>query len=239
MNFLPDAHIAGKIINDNNTVYFVIDSNSPRTSCDNGVLSGHGIEVMVVNPTTKYLYSYEFPTYEKFLNPSKFIHMHGVCPGSLVFDQLPLFHVHQTYPYYKKMFANENFDHYIMPLVGVSVLDYRYRFNIGIGLDNSQSQTVQKLSKLFSEIGIAPDPLNVNINTEDIDHDFSNWGVEVPIEKIINIQESLLYLGNETSRYEIMKAVTGKKYLPRFWNQREIKNIDLSEIICDNQMVLF
>lgn len=236
MKFLPDTHRVGKIVCSNYTSYFVWDDS--KCNYLENKINGPGIEVTVVNPTTRYLYSYEFPTYEKFLNPSKFIHMHGICLGSIVTEQLPLFHIHQTYPFYRRMFSNKNFDNYIMALVGVSVLDYRYRFNIGIGLDRSQSKTVQHLSRLFEEIAIAPPPVNLVLNKEDEDHDYEKWGIEIDLEKIIYIDENYLYIGNETSRYEIMKIITGNKHLPRFWKQQEL-NIDLTTSSCDNQMVLF
>lgn len=239
MKFLPDGHIAGKIITDKTTTYLVWDNNSPHTSVEGDVVSGYAIEVMVVNPHTKYLYSYEFPNYEKFLNPPKFIHMHGECNGSIVSDQLPLFHVQQTYPYWKKMFSNGELDHYIMMLVGVSLFDYRLRFNMPIALDQSQSQTVQKLSKLYGLSGIAPEPIKVQINNEDKNFDYKKWGMKFNLSTLTVIEENYLYLGESLSRYEINNAVNGNKNLPRFWNQRDLKPLDLSEIICDNQMVLF
>lgn len=239
MKFLPDGHIVGKIVNDNNTVYFVLDKNSPNTSHDNGILSGYAIEVMVVNPTTRYIYSYEFPKYEKFLKPPAFVHMHGTCPGSIVTDQLPLFHIYQTYPYWRKMYSNGEFDHYIMMLVGISLLEYRHRFNMPICLDESQSRTVQHLSKLYSMSGIAPDPINIKLNNEDDNHDYKLWGIQVNYKDIEIVEENLCYVGECLSRYEIENAINIRKDLPRFWNQKELKPLDLSEIICDNQMVLF
>ena len=237
MKFLPDTHRVGKIVKSNSTEYFVWD----ELNCNyiDNTLNGPGITVMVVNPTTKYLYSYEYPSYEKFLKPNKFIHMHGICPGSVVTDQLPLFHVYQTYPYWRKMYSNGEFDHYIMMLVGISLLDYRHRYNMPVCLDESQSKTVQHLSKLYSMSGIAPDPLNIKINNEDEEHDYDLWGIEFLYDEIELIKDSYCYLGECLSRYEIDNAIKGRKDLPRFWDQRELKSLDLSEIVCNNQMVLF
>jgi hypothetical protein len=239
MKFLPDGHVCGKIVNKNNTMYLVWDKNNPHTSFDGDTVSGYGIEVAVINPTTKYLYSYEFPTYQKFLNPPKFIHMHGVCPGSIVTSQLPLFHVYQTYPYWKRMYANEEFDHYIMMLVGVSLFDYRLKFNMPIALDESQSNTVQRLAKLFGLTAIAPEPIKVKINNEDQDFDYKKWGIEFKINELEIIEENYLYLGESLSRYEINNAISGLKDLPRFWEQRNHRSLDVSDIVCENQMVLF
>lgn len=237
MKFLPSNHRAGKITYKNSTSYFVWDH--VNHNIDNGILRGPGIEVTVVNPTVKYIYNYEYPTYQKFLNAPKFIHMHGICPGSLVTSQLPLFHVNQTYPYWKRMYANEEFDHYIMMLVGVSVFDYRLKFNMPIGLDESQSNTVQRLAQLFDLIGIAPPPINVKLNNVDEDHDYNSWGVVFDYDKIEYISDSYCYLGDCLSRYEINNAISGLKKLPRFWEQRNHRSLELSDIVCENQMVLF
>lgn len=206
---------------------------------DNGVLRSQGIEVTVINPSTKYIYDYEYPSYYKFLNPQKFIHMHGTCPGSIVTEQLPLFHINQTYPYWKKMFSSAGFDRYIMMLVGVSLFDYRIKYNMPICLDESQSRTVQDLSKLYAMSEIAPEPINIKLNKEDDRHDYERWGIEFEYNDLELIKESYCYLGECLSRYEIENAINGRKDLPRFWNQSRSADLDLSDIICDNQLELF
>jgi hypothetical protein len=236
MNLLRDSHKAGRVVEKNYTHYFVWDGS--KENIVDGICNSPGIEVMVINPTTRYLYPHEFPSYEKFLNPSKFFHTHGLCRGSVIENnQLPLFHIYQTYPYYKRMFSAIKFDHYIMSLVGVSVLDYVYRWGIGIGLDNSQSKTVKNLSRLFEEINIAPPPVNVTINNEDLEHDYDSYLVSIEIQKVEEINNNYLNLGDAVSRYEIKKVIENKKHLPRFWRQSEI--IDEKEFICDNQLLLF
>jgi len=240
MKFLPDGHKSGKIVRDNHTIYYVWDAVGETTSIEDGIFSGYGIEVMVVHPTTRYLYDYEFPSHDKFLKSPPFIHMHGVCRGSLIEnDQLPLFHVYQTFPYWKKMFSNGGFDHYIMTLVGVSLLEFRINKNMTICLDESQSRTVQHLSRLYSLSGLAPDPINVKLNSEDYQFDFDKFGIKFKLEEIEFIDDVLLHRGENLSRYEINNAVNGRKDLPRFLRQSELKRLDLSAIVCDNQLSLF
>lgn len=237
MKFLPSNHRAGKIVEKDYTSYFVWDH--VNHNIDNGMLRGPGIEVTVINPIVNYTYDYEYPVYEKFLRPQPFIHMHGICPGSIVTDQLPLFHIHQTYPYWKRMYANAGFDHYIMMLVGVSLFDYRHKYNMPVCLDESQSKTVQHLSKLYGMSEIAPAPINVKLNNVDEDHDYENWGVVFEHERMEPLEDSYCYIGECLSRYEIDNAIKGRKDIPRFWDQRDLESLDLSEIVCDNQMVLF
>ena len=238
MIFLSTGHVAGKIVKDTHTRYLIWDEHIGSTSIDDGYNISPGIEVVVVNPKTKYLYDYEFHSYDKFLNAPPLVHMHGTCKVDIVDNQLPMFHVYQTLPYYKRMFSSTEFDHYLMSFVGVSILDYRYKFNMGIGLDSSQSKLVKNLSELYGKINISPPPTKVEINNEDEIHDFSSLVVRFKLDEVVYIEENYLYVGDQCYRYEIYNAISGKKDSPRFWNQH-IKDVDLIETVCDNQMVLF
>jgi len=197
-----------------------------------------GIEVMTINPTTKYFYPDDYRGWERMYKAPEFVHHYGVCSGSVVTDQLPLFNMHQTFAIWKRMFATKGFDHYIMTLVGVSLLDYRYKYNITICLDYCQSKTVQHLSKLYALSGLAPEPIKVKLNQED-GRDFENYEIEIKYNEIKYIDDSWLYLGECLSRYEIDNAVKGRENMPRFWRQRDIPPLDVSEIICDNQLCMF
>jgi hypothetical protein len=237
MKFLPDNLRAGKIVEKNFTRYFIWDDN--KSIRDNDFLIAPGVETMIVNSTTRFLYKEDFYGWDRMFNAPPFYHHYGVCKGSTIEDnQLVLFNMHQKFPVWKRMFATEGLDKYIMTLVGVGILDYRYRYNSTVCLDYCQSKTVQHLSELYDKIGIAPKPLKVKINNED-QKDFSKYKVEIDIDSIINIPDHYLYLGECTSRYEINNAMNEIKELPRFWNQRDLKKIQLSDIICDNQLELF
>lgn len=238
MIFLSTGHVAGKIVKDTHTRYLIWDEHIGSTSIDDGSNISPGIEVVVVDPKTTYIYDYEFPSYTKFIDAPPLVHMHGICNVGVIDNQLPMFHVYQTNPYWRRMFSSVNFDHYIMSLVGVSLLDYRHRFGMGISLDSSQSKSVKKLSELYEKANISPPPTKVEINSEDEGHDSYSWVVRFKLDEVIYIEENYLYMGDQCSRYEIDNAISGKKDSPRFWNQH-IKDVDLIETVCDNQMVLF
>lgn len=193
---------------------------------------------MVVHPTTTYLYKEAYGGFDRMFNAPKFVHEYGVCNGSVVENQLPLFLIHQTFPIYRRMFSTVGFDHYLMTLVGVSLLDFRYKNNIGICLDDSQSKSVQHLSKLYQESGLPPGkPVQIKINNKD-EENFTDYKVKINYEEIEYISDNYLFRGESLSRYEINKVVENKSHLPRFWRQSEIM-FDISKIICDNQLELF
>jgi hypothetical protein len=233
MKFLPDNFKSGKIVKDSYTHYFIWDSDTEHI--ENDIMYVRGIEVMTINPTTQYFYSSDYYGWERMYQAPPFTHHYGVCQGSVVTDQLPLFNIHQTFAIWKRMFATEGFDHYIMTLVGVSLLEYRYRYNITICLDYCQSKTVQHLSKLYALSGLAPEPIKIKFNEED-DKDFKNYEIPIEFKQIEYINENFLHLGECLARYEIDNAINGRKNMPRFWEQRISESIDLSEIICDNQI---
>lgn len=238
MKFLPDNYRAGRIVEENYTHYFIWDDSDKEIK--DGVCHCPGIEVMVIHPTTKYFYSHDFISWERMFNAPEFYHDYGKCPGTgIINDQLPMFNIHQTFPFWRKMYANSEFDHYIMTLVGVSLLEFRINKNMTICLDKSQSKKVQHLSKLYSKIGIAPEPVNVILNKEDGKFDYDLFGVHFDIDKIEYINDVLLYRGEMMSRYEIKNAIDGRTDLPRFLRQIELKSLDLSDIVCDNQLSLF
>jgi hypothetical protein len=237
MKFLPDKYKAGKIVEENYTHYFIWDESSKEVL--DGVCNAPGIEVMVIHPRTSYFYAEDFSSWERMFSAPKFYHDYGMCSGAgMINNQLPLFNVHQTLSFWKRMYANNKFDHYIMTLVGVSLLEFRISRNMTICLDKSQSKKVQHLSKLYAMSELAPEPVKVTLNKEDEKFNYDTYAISFDIQKINYLDDNLLFRGEMLSRYEIENAVKGVKHLPRFLRQIELKKLDLSDIVCDNQLSL-
>jgi len=238
MDYLPPNYKAGKVVEENYTHYFVWDESLREEK--GGSYHYPGIEVMVVHPTTEYFYHEDFKTWERMFSSPDFYHDYGRCPGTGIIDnQLPLFNIHQTFAFWKRMYANNNFDHYIMTLVGVSLLEFRISRNTTICLDRSQSKKVQHLSELYYKSGLAPRPVDTNINQEDEKFDYDNYTFPLDVDKVKYLDDNILFRGEMLSRYEINNAINEIKDAPRFWRQAEIKKLDLSDIVCDNQLSLF
>jgi|694.fasta_scaffold12454_22 hypothetical protein len=238
MKFLPDKYKAGKVVEENYTHYFIWDDSDKQVV--DGMCHSPGIEVMVIHPKTNYFYSENFSSWERMFSAPEFHHDYGKCGGTgVINNQLPLFNIHQTFSFWKRMYANNKFDHYIMTLVGVSLLEFRISRNTTICLDKSQSKKVQHLSKLYSKSGLAPDPVKVLLNEEDEKFDYDSFEINFEIEKIEYIDDILLFRGEMLSRYEIKNAIDGRTDLPRFLRQIELKSLDPSDIVCDNQLSLF
>ena len=76
-----------------------------------------------------------------------------------------------------------------------------------------------------------------------LDNNFNFDLYEVSVDESIakKIDEKFMYFGHLGFKYEMARLESNPVDLesPRWWRQIERKSLDISEIVCENQLLLF
>ena len=242
MKYLPDNLVAYQCDYETYSQYVIMRKESE----DENKIYGPGIEVTINYPKSEYMiysdYNVGDKGWDKLFSINSFYTQHGLSRGvGMINNQLHLFNLFQTYPTWRNLHSNTEFRIYAPSLIGYSFLDIMYRFKIVTAADASLSQSAIKFIGKFHEIKVSPRPQNIKINYRDSGYDYKNYMVSVEKKYCNLISDNLLYRGKSCCLYEMSRLKKDPIDLdsPRWWNQVDAKSIDLKDIICDNQMVLF
>jgi hypothetical protein len=244
MKFLSDGKIAYKSIYDTYTQYVIFKPDGNKY--DDGFLYGPGIEVTINHPTSSYIYTNDYKVgdsgWDKLFNSAQFNNGYGKCNGvGVENNQLILFNLFQKYSIWRNVHAQNYYQKYVACMIGITYLDMIYRYGSKTVVDPSLSNAVMPLINGFHKTGLGPAPERIKQNTRDKEFDYSKYVVKVDPKIAVQIPDNFLYFGHNGFKYEMSRLSKDPVDLesPRWWRQVEIKSLDVSDIICDNQLLLF
>lgn len=213
-------------------------------SRSNNLINGPGIQADVIHPTSEYIYANDYPGdgWDKLFSGAQFDNGYEICNGSIILDnQLPLFSLYQTYSKWRNLYSNGDFRKYVSCIIGVSYLEMIYRFGSKTVVDKSLSKSVQPLIEGFHLTQLGPRPHAIETNMLDNNFNFDLYEVSVDESIAKKIDEKFMYFGHLGFKYEMARLESNPVDLesPRWWRQIERKSLDISEIVCENQLLLF
>jgi hypothetical protein len=242
MKYLDDGVLAFRSDYQHYSQYVIL---RPDTESD-GSISGPGIEAKVIHPTSDYTYAdtkyYGDVGWERLFRATKFNNGYGISNGVGVFDDnLPLFNVYQTYSMWRSVHSHTDFRKYVSCMIGITYLDMIYRFGSKTVVDKSLSKAAQPLIEGFHLTGLGPRPTYIETNRRDSEFDYDEYVTTVNLEEATQLDENFLYYGHMGFKYEMSRLEKDPPDLvsPRWWRQSERESLELSDIICDNQIELF
>ena len=243
MKFLPDNIKAYRSDYDLYSKYAILEI----TNSNSEIISGPGIDATVNYPTNEYVMPSDYNMgdigWDKIYKFNKFISIHGEREGVGLGEggQLPLFNIFQKYSMWSNVHSNYKFRKYLPCMIGITYLDMIYRFNSATVSDPSLSESVIDLINDFHKTKLGPPPSKITKNNRDKEKDYSKYEVSMDRNNLVEIPQDYLYYGHLGFKYEMSRLQKNPIDLesPRWWEQRKMKRIDLSDIICDNQMVMF
>jgi hypothetical protein len=243
MKFLPDNIRAYRSDYDLYSKYAILEVRKQNSE----LISGPGMDCTLNYPRNEYVMPNDYPDidngWDKIFSAKKFISIHGEREGCGIGEngQLPLFNLFQTYSMWSNLHSNKKFTKYLPCMIGITYLDMIYRFNSITASDPSLSNSVIDLINDFHKTELGPPPLKIIKNDRDLKEDYNKYEVSMEKNNLIEIPQEYLYYGHLGFKYEMSRLQKNPIDLesPRWWEQRKIKSIDLSDIICDNQMVMF
>ena len=212
---------------------------------DEGMLVGPGIEAKVLHPTCNYIlpndYNLGDKGWDRLFKSNKYRDGYGGNDGAgLKDDQLILFNTYSNYSVWRSVHSHNDFRKYVACIIGITYLDMIYRFGSKTVVDNSLSMSAQPLIEGFHKTGLGPRPDRIETNSRDTNFDYNYY--EVLITKDAEeISQNYLHFGHCGFKYEMGRLVQDPPDLesPRWWRQVDRKRLDLSDIVCDNQIELF
>lgn len=244
MKFLSDKDVAHKVDYDGYSQYAIWRPN--ENISDDGLLRGHGISVTVIHPTDSYSTYKDYNCgdygWDRLFNSPKYSTGYGISNGvGRDSNQLILFNIYNTYSIWRSVYSHTDYRTYLPCMLGLTYLDMIYRFGSKTVIDSLLSEKVLRLIDRFHESKLGNPPNNILKNENDIDFNYDEYLVELDPKKMVKIDENYLYFAYMGFKYEMarVKKIPADLESPRWWRQAEGKTFDLSDIICDNQMVLF